>query len=92
MVLNQPTFRRHRWFPCKMTSEHRNSTLMTGHYPDLGSASDWLRQISHAARPIQSQAQVSRHQYGMSAFVSQTSFRGKASGSVTKCRLFFQAF
>ena len=36
----------------KMTSEHRNSTLMTRHYPVLGSASDWLKQISHAARPI----------------------------------------
>ena len=26
-----------------------NSTLMTRHYPDLGSGSDWLNQISHAA-------------------------------------------
>ena len=52
MVLTQPIFRRHRWFPSKMTSEHRNSTQMTRHYPVLGSGSDWLRQISHAARPI----------------------------------------
>ena len=28
--------------------EHRNSILMRRHYPDLGSASDWLNQISHA--------------------------------------------
>ena len=26
----------------------QNSILMTCHYPDLGSASDWLKQISHA--------------------------------------------
>ena len=26
--------------------------LMTLHFPDLGSASDWLNQISQAARPI----------------------------------------
>ena len=44
---------RHNWFPCKMTSEneYRNSVLMTRHYPDLGSASDWLKQISHTAQP-----------------------------------------
>ena len=84
----------------KMTSltglrnERRNSILMTRHYPDLGSASDWLNQISHAARPIRSTTQiwvVTRHQYGISALVSQTSFRGETSGGVMKCRLFYQA-
>ena len=67
---------------------------MTRHYPDLGNASDWLNQISHAARPIRSTTQiwvVTRHQYGISALVSQTSFGGKTSGSVAKCRLFSQA-
>ena len=67
---------------------------MTRHYPDLGSASDWLNQISHAARPIRSTTQiwvVTRHQYGISALVSQTSFGGETSGSVAKCRLFSQA-
>ena len=67
---------------------------MTRHHPDLGSASDWLNQISHAARPIRSTTQiwvVTRHQYGISAFVSQTSFGGETSGSVVKCRLFSQA-
>ena len=67
---------------------------MTCHYPDLGSASDWLNQISHAARPIRSTTQiwvVTRHQYGISALVSQTSFGGENSGSVAKCRLFSQA-
>ena len=67
---------------------------MTRHYPDLGSASDWLNQISHAARPIRNATQirvVTRHQYGISALVSHTSISGETSGSVAKCRLFAQA-
>ena len=50
------------------------------HYQDLGSASDWLNQISHAARPIRSTTLiwvVTR----ISALVSQTSFSGETSGS-----------
>ena len=31
---------------------------------------------------------VTRHQYGISALVSQTSFRGETVGGVAKCRLF----
>ena len=40
----------------EITSEKREqkSILMTPHYPNLGSASDWLKQISQAARPIRS--------------------------------------
>ena len=34
---------------------------------------------------------VTRHQYGISVLVSQTSFRGETSGGVAKCRLFSQA-
>ena len=34
---------------------------------------------------------VSRRQYGISALVSQTSFRGEISGDVAKCQLFSQA-
>ena len=50
----------HPWFPRKMMSEkqHRNSILMTRHYSDPGSASDWLKQISHAAQPIRSTTQI----------------------------------
>ena len=33
---------------------------------------------------------VTRHQYGISALVSQTSFRGETSGGIAKCRLFSQ--
>ena len=56
--------------------------------------SDWLIQNSHATRPIKSTKQiwvVTRHQYGISALVSQTSFGGETSGSVAKCRMFSQA-
>ena len=34
----------------RLRNERRNSILMTRHYLDLGSASDWLNQISHTAR------------------------------------------
>ena len=34
---------------------------------------------------------VTRHQYGISAIVAQTSFRGETSGGVAKCRLFSRA-
>ena len=64
---------------------------MTRHYSDLGSASDWLNQISHAARPIRSTTQiwvVTRHQYGISALVPQTSFCWETSSGIANCRLF----
>ena len=38
----------------RLKNKRRNSILMTRHYPDLGSASDWWNQISHVARPIRS--------------------------------------
>ena len=74
-------------FPAKwcLRKEHRNFILITRHYPDLGSASDWLNQISQAARQIRRTNQiwvVMHHQYGISALVSQTSFGGKCSGSI----------
>ena len=53
----------------------------------LGSASDWLNQISQAASPIRSTTQiwaVTRHQYGISALVSQMSFGGETRGSIAK--------
>ena len=66
----------------------RNSILMTHHYPDLGSASDWSCHLVNLIQPITSTTQiwvVTRHQYGISALISQTPF------SITKCRLFAQA-
>ena len=67
---------------------------MTRHCLDLGSASDWSFRVGNFFQPIKSTTQISvvtRHQYGISALVSQTSFGGKTSGSVAKRRLFSQA-
>ena len=87
----QPTFRNATTgYPTKwcLRKKHKNSIVMTHQYPDLGSASDWLKQISHAAQPIRSTTQiwvVIRHQYGFSVLVSETSFHGETSDSVAKC-------
>ena len=67
---------------------------MARHYLDLGSAFDWLKQISHAVRPIRGTTQfwvVTRHQYGISELVLHTFFRGEISGGVVECQLFSQA-
>ena len=56
----------------RLRNERWNSILMTRHCPDLGSASDWLNQIPHAARPIRSTPQiwvVRCHQYGISLYM-----------------------
>ena len=63
------------------------------HYPDLGSASDWLCNVGNLLRPIRSTFQiwvVTCHQYGISALVSHTSFRGETIGGVSKCGPFSQ--
>ena len=93
----QPTFRdATKGFPAKwlLGNERRNSVPLTCHYPDLISVSDWLKQISISAQPIRSTTQiwiVTRHQYGISALVPQTLFRGETSACVAKCQLFSQA-
>ena len=64
---------------------------MMHHYPDLGSASDWLKQISHTAQPIRGTTKkwlVTCHQYRISALVFQTSFHRETVGEITKCWLF----
>jgi len=38
----------------RLSNERRNSILMTCQYPDLGSASDWLKRYSLAFQPIRS--------------------------------------
>ena len=65
---------------------------MTHHFPDLGSASDWLNQISHAGQPIRSSTKiwvVTRLQYGISVLVSHMSFGEETTSSVVKRRLCF---
>ena len=78
--------RRHNWFPAKWLprNDWRNSILMTLHYPDLSSAFDWLCLVGNVLQPIRFTSQirvVTRHQYGISALVPQT------SGAFRKCRL-----
>ena len=85
--------RRYHCFSREMTSEKRAQKLHTDDVslPRSGCASHWLKQISHAAWPIRSTTQirvVTRLHYGISAFVSQMSFRGETSVSVGICRLF----
>ena len=78
----------------RLRNERRNSILMKRHHPDLGSASDWSCRVGNLIQPIRRTTQiwvVTRHQYGISVLVSRTSFGGKTSGSVAKCRLFSQA-
>ena len=65
-----------------MMSEKRLQKFHTDyvHYLNLGCALDWLKQISLAARLVRSTFQilvVTRHQYGFSVVVAQTSFVGK---------------
>ena len=74
-----------------MTSE---KGVYACHYQDLGSASDWSCRVGNLIQPIRSTTQiwvVMRHQYGISALVSQTSFGWETSGGVVKCPLFSQA-
>ena len=67
---------------------------MMHHYPDLGNAFVWLKQISLAAQPIRSTTEiliVMCHQYVISALVSYTSIHGQTGDGVAECRLFSQA-
>ena len=47
-------------FPTKwrLRNKRRNSILITHHYPDLGSASDWSRRMGNLIQPIRSTTQV----------------------------------
>ena len=67
--------------------------LMMCHYPDLGSASDWLKQVSLAARPIRITTQiqvVTHYQYRRFVLVPETSFHRGTRGGIAKYWLFSQ--
>ena len=70
------------------TTKKQQILLKIGkYYPNLGSASDWLEIwfIQSEALPRTTQDRVVRsHQYGISALVSQASFRGETSDGVAK--------
>ena len=79
-------------FPAKwrLRNSRRNSILMACHYPDLVSAMIGCSARGILLQPIGSTTQIwveTRHQYGISALISQSSFRGESSGGVAKCRL-----
>ena len=63
---------------------------MTRHYPDPGGVSDLSFRARNSLQPIRNITQIwvlTRHQYGISALVCQTSFRGETSRGVAKFRL-----
>ena len=70
----------------RLRNDCRNSILMT----DLGSASDWLRKISLAVRPIRITTQIWVVTHFCSRF-SDVIWRGETSDGVVKCLLFSQA-
>ena len=58
-------------------------------YTDEGSASDWSCRERNLLLPIRKHyldLGNERHQYGISAGTTQTSFRGETSGDLVKCR------
>ena len=83
-------------FPSKwhLRNKPKYSILMMHHYPNLGSASDWLCCMGTLLQPIRSTTQmqkVTSHQYGISALVSQTSFCKETSvGKVQNVSFFLR--
>ena len=63
------------------------------HYPDLASVLYWQCRERNLLQPIRSTIQiwvVKRHQYGISALVPQTLFRGETSGDVVNVDYFLR--
>ena len=63
--------------PHEMTFEEQGKKFHTFSYPDLGRASDQLKQISLTALPIRSTTQIWVVTCDISALVPQTSFCGE---------------
>ena len=75
----------------RLSNERRNSILVTRLYPDPGSASDWLELSFNTMRSTTKIWVETRHQYGISALVTQTLFCESSSGDLVKRWLFSQA-
>ena len=74
-----------------MTEKYKIAVLSQGPLFRIVDLGDWSCLVGNLIQPIRSTTQiwvVTRHQYGTSALVSQTSFGGETSCSVAKCRLF----
>ena len=77
----------------RLRNERRNSLLTTPYHPDLGSTADWSPRVENVLWPISSTTEiwvVTRHQYGIPAFVPKTSFHEGISSGIAKCPLFSQ--
>ena len=82
-ILNSPNFATHDWFPCEMTYERWRQKFHTNDPSLPRSGSTWLVESNFPNDTFRSTTQtwlVMRHQYSISALVSQTSFRGETSG------------
>ena len=70
-------------------TSRENALLITRHYPDLGTAFDWMKILLHPIRSSISIWVVTCHQYGISAGVPKMSLREETSSVAVKRRLFF---
>ena len=56
---------------------------MAFHYPDLGTAFDWMKQIFNQSEVLPKRV-VMRSQQGISALITQTSFYGETISKLRK--------
>ena len=73
-----------------LSNEWKNSVWQTCHYPNMGNASDFLRQISFAEWTVRSTTHIwlvisNTSPICISAFFLQTSLHRATSGGVGKC-------
>ena len=62
------------------------------HYADLGSPSNWIKQIFNQSEPrLRSGSTVTWHQHKICALVLQTSFCRETSRDISRCQLFSQS-
>ena len=76
---------------CGLRNEHRNFPLMTCYYPELGSASDWLKICFNLSKKSTTQLWIVTCHRMDSALLPQTSFCGKTVAAIAKCQPFSQA-
>ena len=80
----------HHWLPVKwrLRNKFRNCILMTRHYPDLSSASDWP--CPHGKFASANQKLYPDLQGGISALLSQRSFCGETSSGIANVGCFLR--
>ena len=75
-----------------MTSEKQTQKLPIDDASDLGSVSDWMKQTFNQSEALPRYEVTTRHQYGISALVLQTSFCRETSfvsNNSTSVHVFF---